>query len=334
MMNDNNNNLEDMLDVAKEEIDIETTKKRPIKMFAIIGTMMVVLAISLVISKIIIKPQDFVDLTDKSGSIHTKEYGSDGYWNFEYPTKVPTWSKQVFNQSFVTEKDNTYKSLMKFAEGYHDIVAFTAAMPSGIAGDWEDAPPAYTNDLSQEKIDGFENPLFSYTLQEDYLIAYANYVHRLINPVFGDWVFAQRYVPSKPLKNNNDLEILKSMFDPQWWETNIVKDTDYTKLPILVDWDGDNFGGLEFAELEPGRYGTWYGVVNTDEENIVLVENLGRDERNSPILQIKTPIKYSAFGFDDKIIEKTGELELTLMSNPVGHMLNRVVIKDAKLKID
>lgn len=333
MMN-NKNNLEDMLDVAKEEMSTETTKKIPTKIFGIVGGTMIVLVLVLALSKVIIKPQDFVDLTDKSSTIHEEEYDYGGYWDFEYPAKVPTWSKQVFNQSFVTEKDDTYKALMKFAEGHHDIVAFTAAMPSEVGGDWEDAPPAYTNDLSQEKVDGVENPLFSYTLQEDYMIAYANYVHRLINPVFGDWVFAQRYVPNKPLKDNKDLAILKSMFNPEWWETNIVEGEDYTKLPILVDWDGDNFGGLEFAELEPGRFGTWYGIVDTDEENIVLVENLGRDERNSPILQIKTPIKYSAFGPDKKIIEKTGELEITLMSNPVAHMLNRVIIKDAKLKID
>lgn len=330
----NNNNLDDMLEIAKEEIVTESPKKIPIRIFGVVVGAMIALIIILALSKITIKPQNFVDLTDKSGYMHTKEYNSDGYWDFKYPSTVPTWSKQIFNQSFITERDDTYKALMKFAEGHHDIVAFTISMPSEIGGNWEDAPPAYTNDLNEKIIDGVENQFFSYTLREDYMIAYSNYVHRLINPVFGDWVFAQRYVPSKPLKDNKDLAVLESMFDPEWWETNVVEGKDYTKLPILVDWNGDNFGGLEFAELEPGRFGTWYGIVNTDEENVVLVQNLGRDERGSPILQIKTPIKYSAFGIDDEIIEKTGELELTLMSNPIGHMLNRVVLKDAKLRID
>lgn len=330
--NYNSQDLNEMMDLAKENNYYETEKKMPVKMLVIIGVAAIVLITALTLSKVIIKPQEFIDETKAPGISTGKDIFLNGEkWNFDYPVKVPKWSKQVFNQISIIEKDEIYRELIDFSKSQQDVLLFSEAMPSEKAGDWKDAPPAYTNKLSEiKKPNGQENELFSYTLKEDYLIAYSSYVHQLINPVFGNWVFAQRYTPAKPLKDNKDLDVLKPLFDPSWWDANIVDGVDYTKLPILVDWNGDDFGGLKFAERIDGQYGTWYGVVDVNQDKVVLAEMLGRDERDSPILKINTPIKYLAFG-ENEPLEKAGVLELTLASNPVEHMINRVVILDAKL---
>lgn len=345
MMNNKDNSLKDnkvnqvdkdineMMNLATGDNNYEPEKKSSRKTILIMSVILILAAGAFGLSKLIIKPQEFVDNTTTPDlSTEEKEYEKLDEWDFKYPAKIPKWSKQVFNQNSIMEEDEVYQGLMEIAENQHDVLVFTASMPDSKTGDWDGAPPKYTNDISQmTDSNGLENELFSYTLKEDYQLAYSSYIQQLINPVFGDWVFAQRYTPNKPLKDNKDLNVLKPLFSEEWWAKNIKEGKDYSALPILVDWEGDDFGGLKFAERVDGQFGTWFGVINTDENNVVIGESLGLDDRNSPIVKFSTPIKFSAFGVDNKIIEKTGTLELTLGSNPQSHMFNRVVIIDAVL---
>lgn len=345
--NDNLNEdkyLEQLFEAATEKVDDkahntkEDNKDNHKKVITIIAGIMVIFGVLLYAGSIGLKPQEFEDKTNTPEWVESqieKEriMVENSEWKFEYPVKVPNWSKQPYKLgSVLNNQGQLYDELINFAEQFPDIKGYTAMMPSGIQGNWEGAPPIYTNNTYEETLeDGTPNPYYSYTLREDYLIAYSTYLQRLINPTFGEWIFAQRYVPNKPLKDNQTFEILKDMFSENWWNSNIKKDVDYSALPILVDWEGNDFGELKFAEREPGRYGTFFGVVNDSEGRFVVAESLGKDSRNAEILKINTPVKYVAFGANKDLIEIPGNLIMTLASNNKASEHNRVVIIDVVL---
>lgn len=337
--------LEKLLEVAIEEFEdkdqntqLADKKDTYKKAVTIVMGIMVAFGVLLYVGSIGLRPQEFKDETNIPSWVKTqtekeKFESENSEWKFEYPVKVPNWSKQPYKLgSVLNNQGQLYDELINFAEQFPDIKGYTAMMPSGIQGNWEGAPPIYTNNTYEETLeDGTPNPYYSYTLREDYLIAYSTYLQRLLNPTFGEWVFAQRYVPNKPMKNNQTFEILRDMFSENWWNNNIKKDTDYSALPVLADWEGNDFGGLEFAEREPGRYGTFFGVVNDSEGRLVVAESLGKDSRNAEILKINTPVKYVAFGANKDLIEIPGNLIMTLASNNKASEHNRVVIIDVVL---
>lgn len=346
MMNNNNDeHLKKMLETATQKVDetineSQKESKGPSrKVVSIAIGAMLVFGILLYIGSIGLRPQEFEDKTDNPDWVESqveKEKAQEevSMWQFEYPVKLPDWSKQPYNVKKIIEDEKVYDELIKFANQFPDIMAYTAWMPSSTQGDWEGAPPAFTNNVYEQYLENGEvNPHYSYVLKEDYLIAYSTYVQRLLNPTFGDWIFAQRYEPVKPLKDNSTFEVLKDMFSNEWWNANIHTNQDYSALPIMVDWEGDNFGGLEFAERVPSRYGTFFGVVDVDEESekIVIVDSLGQDDRGAEILKINTPVKYVAFGVNDNLIELQGNLVITLGSNPNSSSINRIIITNAEL---
>lgn len=345
---DENNNLEEMLEVATQEVEEtsnknqEDNKHSSKKVILITLGAMLTFGIVLYIGAIGLRSQEFENKTNNPDWVETqvkeeKEQAEVDMWQFEYPVKVPDWSKQPYDEDKILNDEKVYNELIEFAEQFPDIIAHTAWMPSSVQGDWESAPPAYTNNNSEKYLeDGTVNPYYSYVLKEDYLIAYSTYLQRLLNPTFGEWVFAQRFEPNKPLKDNDTFEILNDMFSTEWWDNNIKTNSDYSSLPIMVDWDGDNFGGLKFAERIPGRYGTFFGVtdVNEKENKIVIVENKGQDSRGADILKINTPVKYVAFGTNDELIEIHGNLIITLSSNENTSSVNRIVITDAELTLE
>lgn len=349
MMSDNNfnenNDLDELMKVASEEVEhkdeqVTSFSKLMYITIAITTLTMIGLIFGFVVS--IMNTQELEDDTTKpikqpnlisEQMIPEQEIDLLSEWQFEYPIDVPKWSKQPFDVENILGDEKIYEELIKYAEEFQDIKASTAWMPSGIQGDWEGAPPVFTNKVWEQTLeDGSNNPRYSYTLREDYLIAYTIYIQKLINPVFGEWVFYQRSIPSKPYKDNEKYEIFKKMFSEAWWNTYIKTGEDYTSLPILADWDGDNFGGLEFAEPEPGTYGTFYGVIHETEEDFVTAETIGPDNQGSEMIKISTPIKYVAFDKHKKSIEKYGTIKLILGSNDdVSEANNRVIIMDAEL---
>lgn len=344
--NQENEHLKKLMESATANVDSSEDKsirsKSTIKIILITLIVMVAFATILYFAASKInKPQEFEDTTEDPSWVSKREEQAQAeeetsQWDFEYPVDVPKWSKQEFSLTLI-EDEEVYNELINYALSVPDMVSATAWMPSSEEGDWEGAPPVFTSDPSEEYLeDGSQNPHYSYTLKEDYLLAYSVYVQRLINPTFGKWIFAQHYTPSRPLKDKEDFNVLSDMFSDDWWETNISEGEDYSALPIVVDWEGDDFGGLELAEPKPGRYGTFFGQIDESEEEnrFTQVNNIGVDNNNSPILEVNTPIKYVAFGIDDKPIEKKGNLVLTLSSNDKLHEIFRVVISDAKLLLD
>lgn len=315
-----------------EQYDGKADRK---KAFLVTGAAFVVLGGLLFAGSQVFKSQDFEDKTktpdwvaEESENISVTDEDI-GEWDFEYPAKVPGWTKQPYSVELLADQE-FLEQAFEFTEDFKDFQIYIAGMPSSVAGDWEDAPKAYTNDASLEYLeDGTLNPQYSYTLQEDYLQAYSVSLQRLINPIFGNWYLAQGG-NGTPMKTNAYFNGLVDMFSNEWWESNIEYDVDYSAIPVMADWEGDNFGGLELAEVVPGRYGVFYGVV--DEERQVTADSLGVDERGAEIIKINTPIIYSAFGKNDEIIELKGMLNLTLESNEdIFNMYNRVVISHAEL---
>lgn len=337
-LNDDNK-LNEMLEAASESSDNvsdndQSKKSKKKAIWTTVGVMTAFGAV-LVTGALMLRPQEFEDRTETptwvSEQAEQEEQAQTiSMWDFEYPVNVPEWTKQPFSIENVINNEDVLAEVHEFAESISAVESSTAWMPSGVEGNWEGAAPAYTNNIDEQFInDNIPNPDYSYTLREDYLSAYSVYIQRLINPTFGEWIFAQRYIPASPMKDNNTYRVLSDMFSDEWWNNNIETDTDYSSLPLLADWDGDNFGGLEFAQ-ENSRYGTFFGVVNETEDEYVTVESLGQDDRESEILKIDTPVKFVAFGTEG-LIEKHGTISMTLASNDEPVAPNRVVITNAEL---
>lgn len=353
-----NNPIDEMMTTATEDADMLEPKQNQNKNYKkiIITTLLIITILGIAIYLYTInidKPQeDIKDLTKQPEWVNNDKDKNEqeiieqkDAWDFEYPVEVPIWSKQPYNVEDILLDENIYSELITFANQFRNVEMNTTWMPSNIdndnidiQGENKDKPAVYTKDISQQLLEnGVSNPHFKYALKEDYLSAYSVNIQRLLNPVFGNWIFAQRYTPNQPLKNDQTFETLIDMFSQKWWTDNITPYEDYSAIPVISDWNGDDFawlnqGTLKFAERQPGRYGTFFGVINETNEEIVMVKNLGRDDQDCPILEINTPVKYVAFGIDDKPIEIYGNLVLTLSSNEnYIDIYNRIIIQDAKL---
>lgn len=328
-----NEDLKEMFESAtKEDNKVDSssnTSKKIIIASALIVTSLVAM---LALSKLKIKPQEFEDLTDTN--VNILEDFEDGFASFSYPVKIPAWSKEPFNISSIENEDEIYDELMTFSKKQQHLSGLFESLPSKFSGEWLDAPPAYTNDITQKTIDGHPNRNFAYALKEDYMIAYSTYINRLINPVFGDWIYQQRDFPLRPMKADPNFRVLAGMFHPDWWKENIVENEDYSKLPILADWNGDNFADSTLSPRNEETIGVWYGELNVNEDNMISTEYLGRDENEAHIVEIITPIKYYAWGENNKKVNKSANLRMRLASNPVAYMPNRVVITDIELILE
>lgn len=345
----NKNNLDDLMKLATEnssEPEYMSPKKKANKFgFLIVGSL-TLLILTLVIWGIVSKPpkQEFVDKTETpivniDNNSNNNDKVSDGIspdevWSFERPVETPKWTTKPFNVELF-KNEETMKEIYRYA---YEIQGFDLSvnwMPSGVKGDWEGASEPFTNNtweqtVTNENGDEIPNSRYKYALKEDYYKAYSTYIQRLINPSFGNWVFVQNN--NNPIANNAFNE-LKDMFSNDWWNSNIKDNEDYSKLPVLADWNEDNFVGLEFAEYVSGRYGTFYGEIYETEETRVKHEFMGVDERNIDIIKVITPIRYVAFGEKNEI-EKFGTIELTLASNEsISALNNRIIITDVKLTL-
>lgn len=350
--NTSTNDVEDLMRVASEKIDnnVEAPKESNAnlnKVFKASGAVMGVFAILLVAGAVIVnKPQTFEDKTAiKNSNNNVQEpsepefaEASNDEWSFQYPVEVQDWTKRKYDQGYFLINEDNEKVILKDAQNIPGFYNSVSWMPSGIKGNWEGADEPYTNNISEiylkDKAGRYtknKNPKYKYALKEDYEKAYLLSIQRLINPTFGEWVFAQRS-DNKTLRNDTTFNVLKDMFHEDWWNENVKEGEDYSKLPILVDWNQDDFGGLEFAERIPGRYGTFFGAIDESGDKKVQSSVLGTNDKGVNIIEVTTPVKYSAFGRDDKIINKYGTIKLTFGSSDTSH--NPIIITSVEFSID
>lgn len=348
------NNVEDLMKVATENsvnTEIQTPQndfKSLKKIFTIGGGVMAGFAGLLLIGALVIntKPQESIiqnsGNSNKTNNIQqAKEIPKEqqvNVWDFKYPIDVEDWTKQQYDPHSLSDEKFRSK-LLAYSKKYQQFYNSVSWMPSGVKGNWKGAEEPYTNETWNKFIvdkDGInkKNPKYKYVLKEDYEIAYIISIQRFINPVFGDWVFAQR-VPGKKLHGDPTFNHLKNLFHEDWWTTNIKENEDYSKLPILVDWNADNFGGLEFAEKTPGEYGTFFGVIDETDDKQITSSIVGTDKNGENILEVTTPIKYVAWGIDNSKITKYGSLKLTFVSNDdITRVNNRVVISNVEFIVN
>lgn len=344
----NEQNIEELLksatETVNEEIKTDNDNKKNKKTKKVIISTSVGLGLfmsALIVGPLLLKNQeDFEDKTETPSWVSKEnekksEEKSKKEWDFDYPIEVHEWSKQPYDRAtFWTEKNTD--EIMKQGENIKGLNESLLSIPSSKEHGYDDPNGqlvgAYTNDPTKEyNEDGSENKMFSYAVKEDYVKSFVVNVERILNPVFGEWVFSQR--AGRDLKSEQTYEELEDMFTPEWWSANIKEGQDYSKLPLVVDWNGDDWGGLKFAERVDGRYGTFYGEIVATEENPVTGSIKGYDERGARIVELKIPVQYKAFGEDDYLIKK-GTLTVEMRSNILDiDSRSRVILSNASLNM-
>lgn len=334
MKNENkkiNQDLDELLEIASGDNTTDEIVEKPKKSIVtkvIIGAVVVVAitTIALILSTLRFNRTEVDDINVDGDSITTAE---EVWERMEFPVEIPRWTRQPYEEEKFFNNE-------EYVEEMHEWVQMTgfgyvaASLPSGRVTD-DDVPP-YTNDVSKaENEDGTFNEYYSYVLQEDYERAFALTVHRLLNPHFGGWTTAQYTIDDEDIRTFVTKELFEDLFDPQWWIDNIDNGNE-DKMPIYADWNGDNYGGIEFRD-EGNTTGRFFGVVDESESPIEAID-LRKDM--SEELRIKTiiPVKFVAFGKGDDLIEKKGTLTLVLGPNRnEKDLLHRVVAYEAKLEV-
>lgn len=318
--------ISDNVNMYEDKDDSGVSKKIVIGVVSVISIALIVLLVFTFLNK----NDEFVDKTEDPSWVEKSPVVSNkGEWDFEYPADVPSWTKQVYNQSSFFEDEEQVLEMRKWVSSIQSLSFATSWIPSGETG--EELGPEYTNDLSLEYDEEDElNNYFSYVLQENYIDAYGLGIQRLLNPVFGGWVYAQMHTDSIPQVDNAQFEVLREMFSDEWWGGNIKSNENYSNLPIMADWEGNKF----YIESKENTTGVYYGEVVNTEENGVQVEDLGEGYRGHSILKVTTPVEFHAFTKDGKST-KTGKITLTLEPNSYEHdELVRVVVSNASLSLD
>lgn len=194
-----------------------------------------------------------------------------------------------------------------------DVGSASLFFPSRDAG--------YTNNPDNYELeDGSFNPLYSYVLAEDVQYFYGHHLQRLLNPVYGNWWQAQLGSDS-PNRFAEGVYELEDMFSSEWWEENVVNGNP-SNLPIMADFNGDNFGGMDLA-VGP----RWFGEITGHEISV----NSG--DRITSVIEVK----FTSFPEDpaQKPAVRSGVLTLTVEPNLNSEAVNnRLVISEADLKLN
>lgn len=339
-MENKNKSLEEMMKAASEANvdDIKPPKQSKKKRNLIIGGMCAgVFLVGLGVYKApSFNNQEFVDKTqtpDNIASSGTAVNDSQRLDKGELSLELEDWQLTGYNFSML-EEEEAYAGMLTYADRHESLRDAISWLPSSIDLGIEGAPKPYTSDPIQEYIENedgeFElNPRYVDFVQEDIKIAYSVYVNRLINPEFGMWGHIQS-IEGRNIAIHPDFGGMKDMFTDEWWAENIkVKDynqKDYSKLPILADWDGSRFTGFNLKHLQFQNSGVLYGEVFEDENNKVEVSpvNLNHEERT---ITIKSPIRYEG-------LNKNNEEIVLLYNLTIGLRQDKTRLNKIKFYID
>lgn len=332
MEKDKQKDLDKLFKEAAEGYQSTYKKETGVSTFwkVVIGAVSVLAIVIVVLlgMKLFSNNNEFIDKTQEPdwGDVGSNNTGG-GSKAIKYPVEVPEWTKKTYDKDTFFEQKDIYEEVLDWTRGAQQLYSAVGWIPTGRPDD-EGNPSKFTKDLSAKSNE--EEGIFAYILQEDYIYAYSVGIQRLINPHFGDWVAAQNPNSAEIGNQSVIFNALQDMFSDEYWDS--VKD-DFSKLPILVDWDADGFGTGKRL-LTDGTPGSFYGEVIIDEENPVRVTERGKGLYEYDILEIITPVKYKAFQ-GKEVIEKQGEITLVLSPNDYEFdESKRIVITHAKLILE
>lgn len=231
------------------------------------------------------------------------------------PIKVESWADAPFDSNLVN-KDK----VMDGAEEYADNLGVNNAfglLPSEELG--------YTSDVNKvENADGTLNPWYSYQTKENMEYVFSTYTQRLINPIYGNWYMLPIGQPGQVEASFNEATF-KDMFTEDWWNKNIDANN-HKQIPIMADWNGDNFGGLDLKDTGKGVF---FGEIKSTN-----VEMEDAQSGNGVNLLITSDVEYVAFDKKNKKIKKNGELFIKLVPNEEStDITHRALIDDAQLTL-
>ena len=231
--------------------------------------------------------------------------------------KLLDWQKK----SYTEQKEDKNSTITKDATEWSQstsIVNVTSSLPSEVDG--------YTSDVSKAtNSDGTPNLKYSYQTKEnvEYNIGVA--INKFINPIFGEWGGLPIGVPGS-VNSGFQPTLFEPIFTKDWWSNN-VNENDYHKVPILADWAGDAYGGLDLA-LNPG--GTWFGQIDS-----LSTTSEPESDSSGVKVNVTAKISYIAKLADGKSITKEGTLSLSLIPNKDSSDINfRNLVSDASLSLN
>ena len=314
----------------------EKTKRRNVIIASSVGALAIAAVIGLGAFKMS-NTSEFENKTKEPGWVANLEnkqneimYSQD--WDFDYPVEIQPWAREEFSNNFFKKEEEILKYTSSI-EGLQTALIQIPSKNTNIHTKDGQSSNKYTSNANERFLEnGQENKYYRHALREDYEMAFAMISQRLINPLFGEWVFAQKADFS--LKDNAQYEALKDMFDENWWNKT-VSSNDYSKLPILVDWTGSEWNDIGLADRIDGQYGTFYGAIEESKERKIVSKSVGVDEFGQRVVKLEVPVTYYAFRKNGGTIQKKGTLHFSLKSSQ--NTMNqdfKVIATDAKLIVE
>lgn len=340
-VSEKDSNLDEMFKQASSEIskyteNTEKTKVRNVVIASSVGAIAIAAIIGLGAMKMN-NTSEFVNKTKEPGWVSDLENKKNEMmytqeWDFEYPVEIPSWAKKEFSQDFF-ENEEEILEYTSSIEGLQTALIQIPSKHTNIHTQRGETSNKYTSNVDEMFLEnGEKNEYYRHALREDYEMAFAMVSQRLLNPLFGEWVFAQKSDFS--LKGNTQYEALRNMFEDTWWNKTVSKE-DYSKLPILVDWTGSDWNDIELADRVSGQYGTFYGVIEESKERKIISKTSAADELGQRVIDLELPVTYYAFRKNGGTIQRKGTLHFSLKSSENSMPQDfKVLATDAKLVMD
>lgn len=238
-----------------------------------------------------------------------------------YPVKLEQWQIESWNEYIMN--DDKAAGLEELKALHQTVADYNSSIPgfSQLQG-LPARSNGFTDDIDKVRLeDGTLNPQYSYWTLEGFNDSVFFNLQRMVNPVFGNWVWAQ--MPEFDLETSRDL--FKKVYDPEWFFNNSGEKPQAEWNPIFADWNNDDYG-MTGSFLEPDGP-RWMGVV----ESVEVVLNFD-NEKQEYSADVTANVKYSSWGkTQDTVLEKNGTIAFKVVS---GDETDKYMIKDSKLTIN
>lgn len=239
--------------------------------------------------------QDDIDLFNELVAEENEGLIDESYFlesGNEFPIDTEDWEVQDRSSQDLNE---IREDLMtRAAETY--VLEESLTLPQEAAG--------FTSDDSKSELDGGLNPLYSYWTAEVFQRETTDIIHRLINPIYGEWELYQ--FSDYKANTHFGMDRLEDIFTERWISEHSGKPySEY--VPVYADWNANDYG-LSDKLLNTGN--RWVGQIQN-----VSSEFTYDDNANQYVVDMTVDVKYSAWTIDQETLERKGKLELTFVSN-------------------